>query len=67
MQQASHISGYSAFRRAAQVIIVMLALATMVFASCMMVNAGQELASFTQSEQGVDKPLPGPTAPEPAT
>jgi hypothetical protein len=67
MQQASNISSHSAVRRAAQVIIVMLALAVMVFASCMMVTAGDKVAALTQSDQGLGAPKPGPTAPDGAT
>jgi hypothetical protein len=67
MQQASNISSHSAIRRAAQIIVVMLALAVMVFASCMMVTAGDKLAALTQSDQGQGTPQPGPTVPEPAT
>lgn len=61
------MSSYSTFRRAAQIIVVMLALAVMVFASCMMVTAGDKLAALTQSDQGLGVPGPGPTVPEPAT
>jgi hypothetical protein len=67
MQQASNISSYSAFRRAAQIIVVMMALAVMVFASCMMVTAGERFAALQQSDQGQGMPGPGPTVPEPAT
>jgi len=67
MQQATNISPYSAMRRAAQIIVVMLALAVMVFASCMMVTASDKLAALQQSEQGQGVSGPGPTVPEPTT
>jgi hypothetical protein len=67
MRQASNISSHSAIRRVAQVIVVMLALAVIVFASCMMVTAGDKLAALTLSDQGHGAPKPGPTAPEPST
>jgi hypothetical protein len=67
MQQASNISSHSAVRRAAQVIVVMLALAVMVFASCMMVTAGDKVAALTQNDHGLGTPKPGPTAPDGAT
>ena len=67
MQQASNISSYGSIRRAAQIIVVMLALAVMVFASCMMVTAGDKLAALQQSEQGKGVSGPGPTVPEPTT
>ena len=67
MQQASNISSYGSIRRAAQIIVVMLALAVMVFASCMMVTASDKLAALQQSEQGQGVSGPGPTVPEPTT
>lgn len=67
MLQASNISSYGSIRRAAQIIVVMLALAVMVFASCMMVTASDKLAALQQSEQGQGVSGPGPTVPEPTT
>ena len=67
MQQPSNISSYGSIRRAAQIIVVMLALAVMVFASCMMVTASDKLAALQQSEQGQGVSGPGPTVPEPTT
>ena len=68
MQQASNIPAYgTAIRRVAQIIVVMFALAVMVFASCMMVTAGDKLAAVQESDQSHGIPGPGPTVPEPPT
>jgi hypothetical protein len=49
----------------AQVIIVILALVALAFASSMLVTAGDQLAAFEPSEHTM--PQPGPTAPPPQT
>ena len=69
MQQASNISrsSYAAARRIAQIIVVMLALAVMVVASCMMVAAQDKPAVFSQSDQGQGVHDPTARVPEPAT
>lgn len=67
MQQASNISSNSTLRRAAQIVVVALALAALTFASCMMVSAGDKVASLQQDDHGRGAPKPGPTAPEALT
>ena len=66
MEQASNIPAYGAIlRRAAQILVVMGALAVMVFASCMMVTADDKLTVVHEIDQSHGTPSPGPTAPEP--
>ncbi len=64
MQQATNMGMHSALRRLALVVVVMIALAVMFFASCMMVSAH---AAVQQGEPGQSIPGPGPSAPEPVT
>jgi hypothetical protein len=66
MQQASHYQASPATRRAAQVLIVILAIVGLLFASCMLVTAGESLAALPPGDQG-GPPQPGPTAPTPPT
>jgi hypothetical protein len=65
MQQSSNQQGASTPHRVAQVIIVILALVALAFASSMLVTAGDQLAAFEPSEHTM--PQPGPTAPPPQT
>ena len=65
MQQASNINVPIALRRAAQVLLVVIALSVMFFASCMMVSAHEVHAAVQQGDSGHGFPGPGPTAPEP--
>jgi hypothetical protein len=67
MQQASNIPFPAAFRRAAQIVAVMIALGVMFFASCMMVSAHETYAAVQQGGSGHGIHAPSPTAPEPVT
>jgi hypothetical protein len=67
MQQASHIPFPAVLRRAAQIVVVMIALGVMFFASCMMVSAHESYAAVQQGGSGQGIHAPSPTAPEPVT